>query len=408
MQWTRVFPLRILHLLIQLQTTLSSRNHTHPILHFHSISLFIHLHTRLFIQHKQNTHHYHLLLQLQYTQNTPKTPIKLSYTSIFISIITPWAFTICFQFLQQSIILIKNTFSYLLSDILSFDCSSYFHLIFLPSILNLNQHTINHIPTVFKQNIKRPFTKTATTIYNYLRPYCMQTIFIATFHLFQYSLFTLWAYSHHDLQFRNFCFNLRTALTIFILFYYIPIQFRTDTHYFIRTSYTILVSYLHTYISSITQPSSPPNNTMAPTTRTRRTISLPEAAESPETTTQLLTQEDIIQTIHTQLNHNTDIIALRHDVNVLHIQLEDIRNALISLTMSQQQQSSTPSPSNPQTTPPPPSTSSQHSPQPPPSHISPTLPNPSPHATHNPPTMHIPLQVSPSHTTHFSNLATNL
>ena len=125
-------------------------------------------------------------------QNTPKTPIKLSYTSIFISIITPWAL-LCFQLLQQSIILIKNTFFYLLSDILSFDYSSYFQLIFLPSTLNRNQHTINHIPTVFKQNIKQPFTKTATTIYNYLRPYCMQTIFIATFHLFQYSLFTLWA-----------------------------------------------------------------------------------------------------------------------------------------------------------------------------------------------------------------------
>ena len=311
-----------------------------------------------------------------HSQNTQTTP-RTSYSTIFLSLITPWIILI-YQLLLTIFKSLKHSITYLLSDILSFNFSTFFQTIFIPSILRLNQQAINNISPIFKEHFLHPLTQTSSLLYTQLRPYYMQVIFVATFHLLQYSLFTIWAYSHLDIQFRNFCLNLRTALTIFILFYYIPINFRTDTQHVAQTLYIFSISYLtsfkfpkhnstspHTINSLSTSFASYNHYTMAP--RARRTTSLPEAAESSDNASVQLTHEDIIQTIHEQITHNADIVALRHDLNVVHTQLEDIRNALISLTTAQQQ------------TPPQATHTSQPSLRPPPSHTRPITSQPLTH-----------------------------
>ena len=282
------------------------------------------------------------------TSHTTHSSSTTSISSFFL----PW-FSLILQFLHTSFSLIKDTTTFLLSDIYSFDFSSFFRTIFLPSVFQINQQAISIIPLLFQDHITQPLIQTLPVLYHRIRTYYMQAIFVSVFHLFQYILFTIWAYSHTDQQFHNHCINLRTALTIFIIFYYLPIDFRINTQRLLHSISCILTSYfsslkdqtlvkhLHSafsqYIANTFYILFTTLSKMAPSTRVRRTTSLPQVAETDNLTSQLVTQEDITNTIQDQLQNNTDLLSMRHDINILHTQLEDIRNALISLTRSHQQ-----------------------------------------------------------------------
>ena len=280
-----------------------------------------------------------IILNHTKTINTnTSTPWQLKLLFLFAS----W-WILLFQFILAILQVCKQAVIRVLQDIYSIDYITTFKTTFIPTLIQTNNAIQNKVITAVTQNVTQPLQQDISTIYTQLHSYLPQLVIVTTFHIIHYTIFTLWAYTQPDLQTIQNTLTIRTLFTLFALIYYVPIQFRQAIQYVIYNITSFVYSHTTFHFSNTHTITNQPNPQIEQTTpkmapRTRRAASLsPEEEITNSNASPLISNEDISQVVHEHIQSNTDIVAIRHDLDMVHTQLEEIRNALISLTRAQQQ-----------------------------------------------------------------------